>query len=596
MLKMSVDEDKYTNGYLLNVPLLANLDIHSNGDDNDKIVAENGDDVHDVNGANGDDVNGGKETNEYAFPRTFVETEECDQSDGKKKIQLLQNSLFHHSCPTIYFGLKDEEISIPDDIRKLLIWRLSAITPHLIKETVTRSGFKLIKEKNSERKKWIATWCRHMKSPQFELLNDTQKVNHFPGCYQLGRKDRLSTNLRNFTPMFSGNRADYFHPNTYILPQDLSLLRKRWLLEEIKPKLLILKPPASARGNGVAVINQLVQIPASAKVRKLHSTKSAIVAQEYISNPCILTSNGPKFDLRVYVLVTSFYPLRVYIYPDGLVRFASEPYSVDNDKLDNLFIHVTNYCINKMNESYEPNHCINSRSGHKWSLSTLWKFLKETYPDVNVEQLWNQIIDIVIKTLLTVQGPVFSLARRHLKTPYNGFELLGFDIMLDSHFKPWLLEVNISPSLKSESTLDYVVKSQLIKDVMNTVGYRPPICEKKGSSAKCFHRSLTLDKLLGSEQEKQTVFKSIHQFDLEILDDLSIRDLLCLAEAEDELTRCGKFVRILPSIQISKYFAFFTKNSYFDHLLNAWEKQYADNRAKGISLLKNLCLEKISTV
>lgn len=83
------------------------------------------------------------------------------------------------------------------------------------------------------------------RSYQFELLKENQKVNHFPGCFQLGRKDSLSWNIRNFTPLQSN---DYFHPNTYILPHDLALLRKRWIYDELPSKLLILKPPASARG------------------------------------------------------------------------------------------------------------------------------------------------------------------------------------------------------------------------------------------------------------------------------------------------------------------------------------------------------------
>ena len=51
------------------------------------------------------------------------------------------------------------------------------------------------------------------------------------------------------------------------------------------------------------------------------STVVIIVITRYISNPCLI--NGSKFDLRVYVYVKSFDPLRIYVYRDGLVRFAT---------------------------------------------------------------------------------------------------------------------------------------------------------------------------------------------------------------------------------------------------------------------------------
>ena len=56
----------------------------------------------------------------------------------------------------------------------------------------------------------------------------------------------------------------------------------------------------------------------------------------------------------------------------------------------------------------------------------------------------------------------------------NCFELFGYDIMLDSDLNPWLLEVNLAPSLSADSPLDYNIKSNLIIDLFNLVGVRRP--------------------------------------------------------------------------------------------------------------------------
>jgi hypothetical protein len=82
----------------------------------------------------------------------------------------------------------------------------------------------------------------------------------------------------------------------------------------------------------------------------------SLVISKYIDNPLLI--NGLKFDMRLYVLVTNFDPLKIYIYNEGLVRFASEPYKTSNIK-QNVFAHLTNYSINKKNEFFVQNKNLN---------------------------------------------------------------------------------------------------------------------------------------------------------------------------------------------------------------------------------------------
>jgi tubulin polyglutamylase TTLL6/13 len=61
--------------------------------------------------------------------------------------------------------------------------------------------------------------------------------------------------------------------------------------------------------------------------------------------------DGLKFDLRIYILLYSVDPIRIYYFDEGLARFATEPYKMPNKKnLNNFYMHLTNYAINARNK------------------------------------------------------------------------------------------------------------------------------------------------------------------------------------------------------------------------------------------------------
>ncbi len=128
----------------------------------------------------------------------------------------------------------------------------------------------------------------------------------------------------------------------------------------------------------------------------------ACIISRYVSNPFLI--NGLKFDLRIYVCVTSMDPWRIYVYNEGLVRFASEQYDVSLGK-GAKYAHLTNYSINKKNEKY-----INNASpelddcGHKWSLQALTRHLEQIGIDMNL--LWSRIYDVILKSLMCVDGHI----------------------------------------------------------------------------------------------------------------------------------------------------------------------------------------------
>ncbi len=154
----------------------------------------------------------------------------------------LRRSLFPHVPPSINFVHHNEvpETPLPAELRKNLRWKLSNITPAVVKKVVTNSGFRLMRKSCSE---WGGTWGKHMKSHLFkESISESQKINHFPGTFNIGRKDRLWKNYHKMRLKY-GKEEFSFLPRTFCLPADAKLLRRVWEKRGIKAKWII-KPPA----------------------------------------------------------------------------------------------------------------------------------------------------------------------------------------------------------------------------------------------------------------------------------------------------------------------------------------------------------------
>ena len=84
-----------------------------------------------------------------------------------------------------------------------------------------------------------------------------------------------------------------------------------------------------------------------------------------------------------------------------------------------------------------------------------------------------EIKDIVVKTMISGQPHLDSVFKSVQIDDYENsmcFQILGFDIMLDRKCKPYLLEVNHSPSFSTDSPLDEKVKGDLIRDTIRMLG------------------------------------------------------------------------------------------------------------------------------
>ncbi|CEF63871.1 Tubulin polyglutamylase TTLL4 [Strongyloides ratti] len=486
---------------------------------------------------------------------------------------LLQESLFENVPPFICFYSKGNKVVKPcKKISNHLHWCQNALLPIVMKKTLALSHFKIVPEEED----WIGYWGRHWKSPKYKTLKPFQKMNHFPGAFHFGRKDRLWMHLKEMMDRQINN--DFFiMPFSYILPKDFENAKK--YLEENENHRLILKPPASARGSGITLTANISQI----------SGETPLVAQQYLEKPLLI--NGAKFDLRFYIYVPSFDPLRIYFYDDGLVRFASLPYSNCPSTMDNKYVYLTNYSINKNAQS----------EGHtnepvpKWDMATFWNYLDKMYGKEIRKLVKQKIKDVAAKAVIACESYIRSHAEKHSTFLFNCHELFGMDIILDENFEPWLLEMNISPSLHSGTQLDREVKGPLAKDVMNMSCINLPPSNDIPQQYT-INYGIKNYKLFFSEEhlQKQEYYEKKYENGGEscsdVLEDLTDADVRMLIAFEDEYFRRGNFELIYPNGKKTEELLSYTLNTIYSNiLLHEWVCVNHPDHETGIRRLNKLC-------
>ncbi|CAM6122925.1 unnamed protein product [Calypogeia fissa] len=290
-------------------------------------------------------------------------------------------------------------------------------------------------------------------------LADHQRFNHFRNYYELTRKDFLIKNLKRMKKVLEKEEkaeeaAKYnFFPQTYALPAEYGLF-----VEEFKrtPGVWIMKPVGKARGRGIFLFTRLNQISEWKKDHRWKSDNPQVenyIVQKYIENPYLI--GGKKFDLRIYVLVLSYAPLKAYLYRSGFARFTNAHFSMKKEDIVNKLVHLTNFSIQKHAPTY------NSKTGTKWSLHSLKMHMITNFGEDKVNALFHEISSLILRSLLSVQNVIIQ--DKHC------FELYGYDILVDSALKPWLLEVNASPSLASDTPSDHELKYCMLDDCLTLV-------------------------------------------------------------------------------------------------------------------------------
>ncbi|XP_057681967.1 tubulin polyglutamylase ttll6 isoform X2 [Corythoichthys intestinalis] len=287
-----------------------------------------------------------------------------------------------------------------------------------VRRAVRRYGLKMAKEGDD----WTLMWSDCSVSlERVKAMKHYQKINHFPGMIEICRKDTLARNLNRMLKLFP---KDYkIFPRTWCLPADYCDLQAYTRIK--KHATFICKPDTGSQGRGIFITRSSKDIQPG----------EHMICQLYISK--------------------------------GLARFCTTKYTEPTQSnMDEICMHLTNYSINKNKENFIRD----DNTGSKRKLTTLIRQLEAVRADA--DKLWGDIEDMIIKTLIAVH-PVLKHNYRTCFPNHTSasacFEILGFDVLLDHSLRPWLLEVNHSPSFTTDSPLDREVKDALLLDTLGII-------------------------------------------------------------------------------------------------------------------------------
>jgi hypothetical protein len=285
-------------------------------------------------------------------------------------------------------------------------------------------------------------------------------------------------------------------------------------------------------------------------VKELDQSASELI----VSDPLLI--DNKKFDLRIYVLIMSCDPLRIYLFRDGLVRLCTQDFSKPNSSnLDNICMHLSNYSINKRSDEFSGSEDVTGSSGSKRSIKWFLSWLADKKGDDVADMLWCKIGHICVKTILCIEpillreyrttfglnvqssaktveeqehqkevdrinvdsrtkvthtttdgnivdesvkskegGVKKSSIEKHIIAGSRSIAILGFDIMIDSKMKPHLIEVNHLPSFGTDSALDESVKSRVVLQALSAIQASASDQQSHASSIKKLRQNRLLNK------------------------------------------------------------------------------------------------------
>ncbi|XP_048743688.2 tubulin glycylase 3C-like isoform X5 [Ostrea edulis] len=265
----------------------------------------------------------------------------------------------------------------------------------------------------------------------YQLVNDGGQITNVSGS-QLAEVDRLLYNLKLHMPQY-----------------EMDGYKNIW----------IVKPGAKSRGRGIVCYDKLedmLKLVSSQVVRK----DNKYVVQKYMERPFLIYNC--KFDIRQWFLVTDWNPLTIWFYQDSYLRFCSQEYTLED--FDES-IHLSNNAIQKHYKN-GPRHPLLPPQ-NMWTHEEFKDYIKgQGHGNQWEELIYPGMKKAIICALLSTQDVI---EYRKPSTFKSSFELYGADFMLTEDYRPWLIEINSSPSMESSTEITRRMCTNVLEDSIKVV-------------------------------------------------------------------------------------------------------------------------------
>jgi len=264
------------------------------------------------------------------------------------------------------------------------------------------------------------------------MLVEFIQQNDFYGWVQVDDKAFLKGQVDAFRRA-AGLGGFSFMPPTFVMPEEHDALVEA---HKKSPGPWIVKPRNLHNGHGIRLIKSPDEAP----------RETGWVVQRYVDKPYLVEHR--KMSLRVFLLITSVSPPRVYLFQGGRTVFSVEPYKPGEQNFDHLPMHVTHTNVygEAVAEMFEETKKVLGHENAEWPYDRLADYMQRE--GVDTEALWGRIQTAAVEVvrLFTLNG-IFELQAAEGCRFAHIPKIIGLDLLIDDKGKPWLTEIESGPSV-----------------------------------------------------------------------------------------------------------------------------------------------------